>query len=381
VSPGRGRRLAAAGALATGLSLLAAAPASAHTLSSVQPTNYRSEIVDVRPATAGLRVRLLDLGRRVELSNTGPDDVVVLGYQGEPYLRAGPGGVFENRRAPTLYLNRVQPGGSPTTLPPTADATAAPDWHRTSAGATVRWRDQRTRWEGADPPSVRRSPGTAQVIVPEWHLTLRRGDADVVVAGRILWVPSPSPLPWLAVSAVVLGVTVALSRGRRWERALSAGLAALVAVSIVRTVGLDAASGKPAAAVAVSVVATSLLPLAVWAAGTWAVGAVQARQERGVLAAGVVGFFLALFAVVDLPTLTRSQVQTAFSATFSRAALALTLGLGLGVAASSALAVRRLAFERPGPPSSPGLPGARSPSAGRTRPPPRGNGRRPARPR
>ena len=368
---------------------MAATPASAHTISSVQPTNYRSEIVEVQPAVPGLHVRLLDLGRRVELRVAGPDDVIVVGYQGEPYLRVGPRGVFENRRSPTLYLNRTQPGGKAATVPASADAQAPPEWHRTSAGHTARWRDQRTRWEGADPPSVTESPGTAQVIVPAWHLPLRRGDSDVVVVGRILWVPGPSPWPWVALAVAAVGLCVGLSRRGRWERSLSAALAVLVAVSIVRTVGLEAASGRAAASVAVTVVATSLLPLAAWAVGAWAVGAVQGRRENGVLAAGVVGFFLALSAIGDLPTFTRSQVQPAFSASFSRAALALTMGLGLGVAASAALRVRATATEGGGrPPADKGKSRGRSAQAataagkggpagrrrvgrGRERPPPR----------
>jgi len=353
------RRLVVAVGASLGISVLAAAPASAHTVASVQPTNYRSEIVAVTPARSGLRVRLLDLGRKVELRATGAGDVVVLGYQGEPYLRVGPGGVFENRRSPTLYQNRTQPGGGPAKVPATADAAAPPEWHRTSTGRTARWRDQRTRWEGPDPPSVSASPHRAQLVVPAWHLTLRDAAGDVVVTGRVLWVPGPSPWPWLAASVVVVALCAGLGRRRRWERPLAAALAALLAVSVVRTVGLEAASGKGAASVAATVVATSLVPLAGWIAGAWAVAAIHRRLENGVLAAGVVGFFLAVFALGDVLTLTRSQVQPAFTASFSRAAVSLTLGLGFGLAAASALVVRRLAAE------------ARAGSRAGRRPPPR----------
>ncbi|MEA2703509.1 MAG: hypothetical protein QOD63_1454, partial [Actinomycetota bacterium] len=67
--------------------LVLAPPADAHTVSTARPTNYRSEIVSIDPPTPGLRVRLLDLGGKVELTNRGADEVTVLGYQGEPYLR------------------------------------------------------------------------------------------------------------------------------------------------------------------------------------------------------------------------------------------------------------------------------------------------------
>jgi len=109
-------------ALGVVLVMAAAPPAEAHTVTGVSPTNYRSQVLDLAPKLAGVTVRLLDLGNRVELVNTGAD-VSVLGYQGEPYLRVGPAGVFENTRSPAVYLNRTSAGQSTsTTLPRQADA-------------------------------------------------------------------------------------------------------------------------------------------------------------------------------------------------------------------------------------------------------------------
>ena len=130
--------------IVVGALLASAAPASAHTVTGVQPTNYRSDILAITPPTPGLGVRLLDLGRRVELTNRSRRDVIVLGYAREPYLRVGPAGVFENRRSPALYQNRVQVSATTaTTLPAIADPTAPPSWHKTSAGHTVRWKNSR----------------------------------------------------------------------------------------------------------------------------------------------------------------------------------------------------------------------------------------------
>src|SRR5438552_3023202 len=158
------------------------APADAHTVAGVQPTNYRSEIVAVTPSVAGLHLRLLDLGRRIELVNRTSTEVVVLGYQGEPFLRVGPAGVFENRRSPSLYQNRPLPfGASTTTLPRQADAAAAPTWHRISSGQVVRWRDRRTRWEGKAPDVVRATRGRTRVVVTSWTIGLRRGGRPVLV--------------------------------------------------------------------------------------------------------------------------------------------------------------------------------------------------------
>ena len=54
-----------------GLALVASAsPAGAHTVTGVAPTNYRSEVLGISPPLPGLKVRLLDLGRRAS-SRTG----------------------------------------------------------------------------------------------------------------------------------------------------------------------------------------------------------------------------------------------------------------------------------------------------------------------
>ena len=102
------RRLAAAAGAGLVLVAVGAAPAEAHTITGVSPTDYRSEIVGVNPRLPGVSVRLLDLGNRVELVNRGATDVIVLGYQGEPYLRVGPAGAFENRRSPSVIASTTK---------------------------------------------------------------------------------------------------------------------------------------------------------------------------------------------------------------------------------------------------------------------------------
>src|SRR5437764_832098 len=69
-------------------------------------TNWRSTLEAVTPPVTGVRVSVVDLSQRLKLSNAGPTEVMVLGYHGEPYLRVGPAGVFENVRSPAHFLNR-----------------------------------------------------------------------------------------------------------------------------------------------------------------------------------------------------------------------------------------------------------------------------------
>ena len=69
---------------------LFAAPASAHTISGPRPTNYRSRVVAIAPPAPGVTARIVDLGAKIELTNRTSSEVVVLGYENEPYLRIGP---------------------------------------------------------------------------------------------------------------------------------------------------------------------------------------------------------------------------------------------------------------------------------------------------
>lgn len=340
------RRLGAAGGAALALVMVGAPPADAHTITGVAPTDYRSEIVGVNPAWPGVSAHLLDLGNRVELVNKGKADVVVLGYQGEPYLRVGPAGVFENSRSPSVALNKATATGTTTTTAPPANASAEPipqpSWHRTGDGDSVRWRDRRTRWEGPAPPEVTSAPDQTHVVVPQWLIGLRRGTEDASVNGRITYVPGPSPVPWLALAAVFLAATAAGALLRRWGPALSAALAVIVAVDVVHSFGIAAASHDPVLTQIVRVVLGGIVATLGWIIGAAAIGPLQDEREGGVVGAAVAGFLLAAFSGVgDLTTLTRSQVPYAFSASAARAAVAVTMGAGFGLALAALLVFRR----------------------------------------
>ena len=338
------RRLAAAGGAGLVLALLAAPPAEAHTVTGVSPTNYRSEVLGMSPRLPGVSVHLLDLGNRVELVNQGAVDVIVLGYQGEPYLRVGPAGVFENRRSPSVALNRVTGASTPTTTAlPNPASFGPPSWRRTGGGRSVRWRDRRTRLEGPAPDSVKAAPDRRHVVVPQWLIALRRETTDAAVAGRITYVPGPSPVPWLAVAGVLLLITTAGGLLRRWGPAMSGALAIIVAVDVVHSFGIAAATHDPVLVQVGRVVLGGIVATLGWIIGAVAIGPLQDEREGGVVGAAVTGFLLAAFSGLgDVTTLTRSQVPYAFSAaTAARAAVAITMGVGFGLAAAALIVFRR----------------------------------------
>jgi hypothetical protein len=321
--------------------VITAPAASAHTIAGVQATNYQSTIEAVSPPSSTISVRLLDLGRRVQLTNRGRNDVVVFGYEGEPYLRVGPDGVFENRHSPTLYKNQATVNGTTATVPKSASASAQPQWHRTSGGDTARWRDQRTRWEGADPPGVKRDPGRRQVVVQSWTIQLREGTGALAVTGRIVYVPPPALAPWLGLAAVLLVAVAALGLGPHWGPQLSAAVAALVAVDVVQTFASGAVAHEALLLLFVKVVLGGIFSSVAWGVGAVSIGPLQRGREGALIGAGVAGLFIALFSgLTDLGTLVNSQAPSTLPDSLARAGVAVALGVGLGLVGAVFVVIR-----------------------------------------
>ena len=126
------RRTAAAAAAAA---LVLAAPAAAHGPTATQ-AGYVSNVNAVLPNVLGLSANVVGGDVWLRLSNYSGKEIVILGYQGEPYLRFGHDEVFQNTRAPTTYVNRFR--GLHARVPATASATAPPAWEKVADGALVR---------------------------------------------------------------------------------------------------------------------------------------------------------------------------------------------------------------------------------------------------
>jgi hypothetical protein len=301
--------------------VVVAPPAGAHSLGGTEPSNYQTRVLGLRPAVAGVSVEVVDAGTRLRLHNGSDREVVVLGYQSEPWLRVGP-------------------------------------------GQSVTWHDHRAHWEAGEPPAnVRQSPGSAQVAVPRWTVKLRTGRRLVDVVGDVRWVPGPSPLPWLAGAAVLTMAVVAASRGRRWLGALVAALALLVTLDLVQLAGAWIGASPP--------LAGKLLSLGTSAAG-WVLAALAVRQllrrrlESGLfqllLAAGLLTLVSGLG---DLGFLLRSQLASSLPDQLVRAAVAAKLGLGAGALTAAALHLRTLlSMQATAPTAGRAVPAARVPAAG-----------------
>lgn len=296
-------------------------------------SNYRTRVLDIEPRVEGLRLRAIDAGSRLELRNDTGSEVVVLGYDGEPYLRITDDGVFENRRSPATYLNADRYADTP--VPPEADSSAPPDWRRISGGSTARWHDHRTHWMSPDPPpAVAADRGSEHVIFDAWEVPIRVGSTGVVATGDLAWIPGPSPVAAYATALVAGVAAFAVGRTRRWRAGITAAITIGLAAAVLDTIGAWQATSDGALA-KVGGLTAPVLGATVAVAG---VSMLRRAPREGLLmaVAGVVGIGL-LVGFTNRNWLSRSQLPTGFDPTLARTVVAGAMaaamaGLGLGVA-------------------------------------------------
>ena len=115
------------------------------------------------------------------LVNASDEDVLVLGADGEPFLRIGPGGTSANVRSATW--RRI------------GKAIAAAD-----DGAASRWELQSPspRYAWIEPRAAAAASWTNESR--EWLVVLRRGADEARVTGVVEWVPSASGVQTISVT-------------------------------------------------------------------------------------------------------------------------------------------------------------------------------------
>ncbi|MDQ1429348.1 MAG: hypothetical protein QOK39_2824 [Acidimicrobiaceae bacterium] len=304
-----------------------ASPASAHSVSGVGATNWQTTLTSLSPAPAGLTVKVVENGSRLELTNRGPE-IVVFGYEGEPYLRVGPKGVFINSRSPAAYLNCSRSG---CTVPASADAHGEPRWEQFSAGQTVLWHDHRIHWMGQSlPPDVARDPGTRHVQA-RWTVTMAQGSTVITAAGDYTWIPGTAAFPWLVVAAAFAAVALVVVPTRSWRwLAVAAGVVTAVDFAHAVAVAWSWAGGSVFRVTQLFEGSSYQMPG--WILGVLSVGLLFRGRPRGRQAAACAGASALLFTgLLDFPVLSRSQAPFNGSLAVDRLSVAACLGLGLGV--------------------------------------------------
>lgn len=222
---------------------------------AAQPTDYRSEVVAITPDTPGVSARIVGGDAFIELTVADGIDVMVLGYENEPYLHIDADGtVSENVRSPAHFLDESRYAA--VTLPPEADADAPPEWQVVGSGGSWAWHDHRTHWMADTPPlGVQVGDQILDDIVP---LVVDGRPVEVSVVS--VWEAAPSRWPSVLVALVAGALAAVLLRvvvprraagapaGVRavWTASVALAAAALAgAIGLWQTWSLPSETGPP----------------------------------------------------------------------------------------------------------------------------------------
>jgi hypothetical protein len=151
----------------------------------------------------GLEAKVIDGDQRLWLRARPNVTAVVLGFQGEPYLRFTAGGIAANTRSPTYYLNRSRP-----LVPPHVSANAAPIWRLVSHARSYSWHEDRLHALAA----TALAPGSS--YAGGWAVPLLVNGKRTQIRGGLWHADHPS-LIWFWPIVTLLASLPALIRLRR----------------------------------------------------------------------------------------------------------------------------------------------------------------------
>jgi hypothetical protein len=335
------------------LFVLFAPAASAHSAAGSPSSNYRTVIDSMTPTPTSFSVRVIEEGSRLEVGWISGEPVIVPGYQDEPYLQIAANGVQENVRSAATYVNQDRMGT--TELPETVDEDAAPKWRQVSASRIARFHDHRAHWMLPDPPdNVRSRPGQEHVI-QEFAIDLRQGDRITKVAGRVLWIPGPSPMFKFA-GAAVAALSIVLSavwaginsQRRKVVRPLIVGaLVLLIVVDVIHLLGI--VGGVQGGSFLGRIVSIGYASMAAWVMAIISIVLwLRGRDDALYLATFAAGLMTLVGGVADISILGKSSIVFAWADELARWSVALTLGLGIGIVIAAVLLTKPVpTSERP----------------------------------
>jgi len=198
---------------------LACALAPAQALAHGGNPNYRSEINSIQPPLPGdVSIEVLDYDSYLQLKDLRGHEVVLYGYDDEPYARIEKDGTVQvNQRSPATYLNDNRFGE--VTVPPIADSKATPEWKTVDSSGTFIWHDHRMHYMSKSlPPNVEDKGKKTKVF--DYAIPMSVDGRRTVLHGTLWWVGSTgtSKLPFVIAAIVIVlggGALVLWIRRRR----------------------------------------------------------------------------------------------------------------------------------------------------------------------
>ena len=196
-----------------------AAPASAH-----QGNPDFESLVTRTPDVDGLRVQVVNGDDSLQVVNTGRQEVVVMGYEDEPYVRLRPGGVVEvNQSSTAAYLNRERYSGAD--VPASVDPKDPPRWKVVARTGRFTFHDHRIHWMNEqDPPKLADEAERQKVF--DWKVPIRAGATAASIDGALYWRGKSDDAPvgaYVAGGVLLLGSLLLVVVVRRRRRGAAPG--------------------------------------------------------------------------------------------------------------------------------------------------------------
>ena len=178
---------------------------------------FHSTVTRITPAVDGLTLTVLDNDDRLELDNRTGKPLVILGYEGEPYLAFRDGHVYRNSHSPAAYLNDDRFGQ--VALPAQADAKAAPTWEEIGQRETYDWHDHRIHWMNRTlPPRIEAAKDLPQHVF-DWTIPATLEGRSLRISGSLDYAPPPAGRPKvLIIVTIVIGVVGLAAIALRLQR-------------------------------------------------------------------------------------------------------------------------------------------------------------------
>jgi len=296
-------------------------------------TNYESTIVSVSPSVPGLEVWTFGVTGGIKIENNSNREIIVLGYNNEPYLRLNTTGTFANLNSPATYVNLKADANVP--VPEQATSNTAPNWYQLSFGDTVWWHDHRAHWMGTVPPDiVQADPDSPHIVYEAWTVPLLVGNESVTITGQLRWVPPPNRTNWLLISLGCFLLAVVVMHVLRPVRpiatlAILVGLVGNIMVAASRAT-VEQASSSQRVTCFVTAAVVALL---------FVVGLASKVRSGPPVLWGLAGAVLAGTAVAYLKVFSFAIMDGGAPTSRMRWAVALELAMGAAVAIESLVGV------------------------------------------
>lgn len=173
--------------------------------------DFRSEInfVDPERLGEGLSITVVNFDDHVRIENESGKEILVLGYDDEPYGRMSPDGTVEiNLNSPSHYLNEDR--FADIEMPERADKDAEPDWEQIGENGIFEWHDHRSHYmTKGTPPQVEDESERTKVF--DYTIPMEVGGEPATIHGTLFWAGRDSDVP--VIPFVILALVVIATIG------------------------------------------------------------------------------------------------------------------------------------------------------------------------